>query len=172
MAGIGHLTRRFFGSLSPFGPSDDDVTWAHEHLLDAESELWDQMSRQDRRHSAGVARAVAGELGVDCPREVIAAALLHDVGKLDSGLGTYGRVVATVCGAVADRDTAYDWSRSRGITRRIGLYLRHAEIGAGRLELAGSDPLTVAWAREHHMPADECTIDPAYAEVLRSCDDD
>jgi hypothetical protein len=27
------------------------------------------------------------------------------------------------------------------------------------LAFAGSDPLTVAWAREHHRPAEDWTID-------------
>ena len=38
--------------------------------------------------------------------------------------------------------------------------------------MAGSDPLTVAWAREHHLPADEWTIDPELAQALHDADDD
>ena len=57
------------------------------------------------------------------------AALLHDIGKLDARLGVYGRVVATVSGAAAGREHADAWSESSGFTRRVGLYLRHAELG-------------------------------------------
>jgi hypothetical protein len=102
----------------------------------------------------------------------MAAALLHDVGKLDAGLGTYGRVVATVSGAVAGRSSAEAWSESRGFTRRVGLYLRHDELGGDMLALAGSDPLTVAWAREHHLPPDQWTVDPHLADALKAADDD
>jgi hypothetical protein len=94
------------------------------------------------------------------------------VGKLDSGLGTYGRVVATVSAALAGRDAALVWSSGRGFTRRVGLYLRHDELGGDRLALAGSDPLTVAWAREHHRPPGEWTVDRALGAVLKASDDD
>lgn len=111
-------------------------------------------------------------LGDEATRPVLAAALLHDVGKLDSGLGTYGRVVATVAGAVAGRDMARVWSESRGITRRVGLYLRHAELGADALRMAGSDPLTVTWAAEHHLPPEQWTLSPGIGDVLKHADDD
>ena len=73
---------------------------------------------------------------------------------------------------VAGADTARLWIKSSGFTRRVGLYLHHPEIGADMLELAGSDPLTVSWAEEHHKPAEQWTIDPAIAAVLHEVDDD
>ena len=167
-----HLTKRFFGSLVPLGPSAENDAWARAQLLDGEKALWNRMSRQDRRHSADVARRVVGLLGDDADRPVIAAALLHDVGKIDSGLGTMQRVAATLSAKVAGRDTAELWVRSSGVTRRIGLYLKHPEIGGDLLEMAGSDPITFTWAREHHLPADRWTIDPAIANALAAADDD
>ena len=116
------------------------------------------MPSADRRHAVGVARrvdeALAGRRRCVDRRPVLAAALLHDVGKTVSGLGTYGRVIATLSAAVGGRDQAEAWSTTRGFTRNVGLYLRHPELGADQLALAGSDPLTVAWAREHHLPAE------------------
>ena len=56
------------------------------------------MSGPDRRHAAAVARRVERALGPRGHPPVLAAALLHDVGKVESGLGTYGRVVATLSG--------------------------------------------------------------------------
>ena len=52
-------------------------------------------------------------------------------------------------------------SRRRGRTwrRRIGLYLRHDGVGAELLDRAGSDPLTVAWAGEHHRPPERWSVD-------------
>ncbi len=167
-----HLAGRFFGSLWPFGPTPADVAWAESQLLEAERELWRRMSRADRRHSIAVARGAIALLEGDPHREVVAAALLHDVGKIDSGLGTFHRVVATVAAKLAGRETAELWVRSSGITRRIGLYLKHPEIGADLLEMAGSDPLTVAWAREHHLPADQWTIDPVVAAAIDAADND
>ncbi len=130
------------------------------------------MSGADRRHSVGVARRVEVALGSEATRPVLAAALLHDSGKIESGLGTYGRVIATLSAAVAGHDQADAWSATRGFTRRVGLYLRHPELGGDLLELAGSDPLTVAWTREHHLPADQWTVEPRIANALKLADDD
>ena len=103
---------------------------------------------------------------------MLAAALLHDVGKTDSGLRTPGRVLATVAGAIAGRHAAPRWAAREGYVGRVGRYLLHPEIGADLLAKAGSDPLTVAWAREHHLPADQWTVPRPIAEVLKACDDD
>jgi hypothetical protein len=130
------------------------------------------MSGPDRRHAAAVGRRAERALGHQASRPVLAAALLHDVGKIESGLGTYGRVIATLSAKVAGAETAYAWRRQRGFVRRVGLYLLHPEIGADLLALAGSDPLTVAWTREHHLPPSEWTIRRDLAEALKAADDD
>lgn len=174
MASPLHLTRRFLGSLRPGGPRASEAAWAEAQLLDAERDLWRQMSGPDRRHSAAVARRVERALGAEATRPVLAAALLHDVGKLDARLRTYGRVVATLAGRVVGRDEEVlrAWCRAGGFTRRVGLYLRHPQLGGDRLELAGSDPLTVAWARQHHLPADHWSIPRPVADALHAADDD
>jgi len=172
MGGFGHLARRFFGSLRPGGPSEAERAWVESALSEAEYGLWRRMYGPDRRHSVAVAREVERRLGHEATPAVLAAALLHDIGKIDAGLGTWGRVVATMSAKVAGADTARLWIKSSGFTRRVGLYLHHPEIGADMLELAGSDPLTVSWAEEHHKPAEQWTIDPDIAAVLHEVDDD
>jgi hypothetical protein len=169
---LGHLARRFLGSLVPGGPRRGDEEWARSQLLATEVELWVRMSRPDRRHAVGVAREVERALGHEATRPVLAAALLHDVGKIESRLRTYGRVVATVSLAVAGRDAARGWRRGRGFIRRVGLYGLHDELGGDLLAMAGSHPLTVAWAREHHRPPDDWTLDTHVAEALKAADDD
>jgi hypothetical protein len=172
VAGFGHLARRFFGSLLPGGPSADDQAWVDEQLLPSERALFARMPGPDRRHAAGVAREVQRALGPEATRPVLAAALLHDVGKIESGLRTYGRVVATVSGKVAGPEMAHTWRKQRGYARRVGLYLLHADLGGDLLELAGSDPITVAWAREHHRPESEWTVPIPIGRVLKAADDD
>ena len=172
MGGASHLARRFFRSLRPGGPSVADQEWIQGVLSEAEFDLWRRMYGPDRRHSAAVGLEVQRRLGNEATPPVLAAALLHDVGKVDADLGTWGRVVATLSAKLAGHDTARLWIKSRGFTRRVGLYLHHSEIGADMLEIAGSDALAVAWAEQHHWPADEWTIDAAIAEVLHSVDDD
>ena len=123
MGGVVHLVRRFLGSLSPrpLDPADD--AWVRARLLPGEEALWARMPRADRKHAAGVAREVDRQLG-GADRAVVAAAALHDVGKVESGFGTFARVGATVEGRFVDRE------RAGG---RLGAYLRHDRIGAEML---------------------------------------
>jgi hypothetical protein len=172
VASASHLVKRFVGSLRPGGPPESDEAWARAALLPNEQELWQRMSGADRRHAVGLARRVERSLGHEATRPVLAAALLHDVGKIESGLGTYGRVVATLSAKVAGADMASTWRRQRGIARRVGLYLHHDRLGGDLLELAGSDALTSAWARQHHQPADQWTVDPTIGAALKAADDD
>ena len=160
----GHLVRRFLASLWPGGPPTALEDWALGSLLVGEVDLWRRMSGPDRRHAVAVARRVDDRLR-GANRPVLAAALLHDVGKVDSGLGTPVRVVATLAGVVGG-------DRVRSSDGRIGRYLRHPEIGANLLNAAGSDELTVAWAAEHHLPAERWTVDQVTAEALHAADDD
>lgn len=172
MATASHLVRRFFGSLRPGGPGTDAEAWVATQLLPGELALWHRMSGPDRRHAVGVAERMERALGHEATRPVLAAALLHDVGKIESGLGTYGRVVATVSATVAGHDMAATWRKQRGVARRVGLYLHHDQLGGDLLELAGSDPLTVTWAREHHLPESDWTLEPTIASALKAADDD
>jgi hypothetical protein len=142
-----------------------DEAWVASVLLPGELALWRQLSAPDRRHAAGVARTVAARLP-GSGRPVLAAALLHDIGKLDSGLGTFARVPATLIGAVAGRSRASHW---RG---RVGAYLDHPARGAARLRAAGSDPLTCAWAAEHHLPPSRWSVPRDAGAALAAADDD
>lgn len=173
-----HLARRFFGSLSTAPPPASDDAWALAHLSSGEAELWQRMSNPDRRHAVAVARAVVTGLGPDTGREIVAAALLHDVGKVVSGFGTFRRVGATlVWGGLErtrpDRARAARWSNDdRRLLRRLGQYRRHPELGAELLAAAGAHELTVAWAREHHRRPERWRVPPEIGAVLKSCDDD
>lgn len=156
---IVHLAKRFVGSLSRQEPTVDDTAWALGHLLLGEQALWQQMSVADRRHAIGVAWGVVELLGPSVTRPVLAAALLHDVGKIDSGLGTWARALATVINRTAGNG-------------RFARYRRHDQIGSTLLTVAGSDPLTVAWAREHHLNSRHWTIDRPLADALKAADND
>jgi hypothetical protein len=167
-----HLARRFVGSLRPGPPAPTDEAWAEAHLLAGEVALWRRMANPDRRHAVGVGRNVVAELGPATGRPVVAAALLHDVGKVVSAYRTPARVVATVVWAVVDDGLADRWLERRRPWRRLAQYRRHPQLGAELIRQAGGDPLTVAWAAEHHLPPDRWTLPPTVAAVRKACDDD
>ncbi len=198
-----HLAGRFFAALVPIGPPDADERWAEERLLPGEQALWRRMSGSDRRHAVGVARRTLVDLAGDhlagaeepadgIARGVVAAALLHDVGKVEAGLGTWARAGITFAGMAFGRERLVEWSGvgdpeaggpptptppptpigGRSWRRRIGLYLCHDRVGAGLLSSAGSDPLTVAWAGEHHRPPERWTVSARVGAALKLADDD
>jgi hypothetical protein len=110
-----HLAGRFFLALLPVGPRPPAARWALAHLSPAERSLFDAMSGPDRRHAIGVARdAVRLAGGEPVPDAFVAAALLHDVGKIESGLGTFGRVLATVAAVVLGRERLASFDAGAG----------------------------------------------------------
>jgi hypothetical protein len=154
IARASHLSRRFVISLWPAAPKARDDAWVRSILRPGEYDLWARMPNHDRRHSIAVARRVQAALAdtADADERWLAAALLHDVGKLDARLGVLARVGATLAGAAAGHDMAEAWSAKRGITRRVGLYLRHDEIGAEHIRLVGGTDAAARWAAAHHQP--------------------
>lgn len=144
--------------------------WVVAQLNVGERALWQQLSVADQRHACEVARRVSDCLdhnGTDLPsdqrRDIVVAALLHDVGKLRATmgsfrLGTMGRTFVTILAALGIR---------RGV---VETYRNHHEIGAEMLKNCGSSPLVVAWAREHELPSLVWTIDPEIATILHEAD--
>jgi len=132
-----HLASRFFGSLLPVGPPAADQGWAISHLLPGEAVLFGAMSGPDRRHAIGVARRainlVDGSSATPAEepdRAFVAAGLLHDVGKNEARLGTFGRVGATVMAVAFGREKVVTWGHPPAV----------AMVAAG----AGNQPLPAA----------------------------
>ena len=159
-AHLRHLARRFVASLRPSPPTQVQQAWARARLTGAEWAVWSAQPDVDRRHSVCVAEDLAGR-HADAPSWVVAAALLHDVGKADAALGVVGRVVAGTLALGGVR-------RAPG---RIGRHLRYPTIGAERLAAAGAVPRVVAWAAQHHEPATTWTVPAPWAERLAAADE-
>jgi hypothetical protein len=172
-----HLAGRFFGALSPAGPPAADEEWALGMLLPGERDLWARMSGPDRRHAVGVAREAQRLAGAPEGerREFVAAALLHDVGKLDGGLGTFARVAVTLGAMALGRRRLVAMGASRrpaSVLGRVSAYLQHDRRGGALLREAGSDMFTVAWAQEHHMPPEKWSVSRPLGTALKQADGD
>lgn len=134
-----HLVRRWWGSVTASAPGAEHEVWAQKWLLPGERRVWRRLVDADRAHAITVARRFMA-LRPGASRPEMAAALLHDCGKLDSALGTWGRVAATLVGS--------RWAPWRP-------YHEHEQRGADLLEAAGSHPVTVALVgRRPCAPAD------------------
>ena len=120
-----------------------------QHLLPTEQELWAHMSAADRTHAVMVARRfLTGR--PEATRAEMAGALLHDVGKIRSELGTTARVIATV---IPPRFIP-PWLIQRGplgsTTReRFQNYRDHERIGIDLLLSIGSDSQTIELLQGH-----------------------
>lgn len=148
-----HLARRFFRALWPGPPRAQDVAWVEDILEPNELALWRALPKHDRRYTIRVAQHVEARLGgTEYTRQSrwLAAALLHDVGKLDAGLGVFGRSAATVIGAAAGSERLDRWADGTGFRRRVAWYRRHDERGAARIRAAGGRAEAAQWAWAHH----------------------
>ena len=122
-----HLVSRFFGALSGAQPLREDLKEVESLLLDSELLLWQKLPTMDQRHSINVLRRFIN-LRPGATRPEMRAALLHDIGKLQSNLGVLGRVVATLIGRRGERFTAYH---------------DHEKIGSQMLQNIDSDSVTI-----------------------------
>jgi len=148
-----HLARSFARALWPGAPSAEDAAWVAGILEPDELELWRSLPSYEKRYTIRVARLVDEELaGTEFAGDErwLAAALLHDVGKLDAGLAVVGRSVATVVGAVAGAARLDRWGHASGFRRRVAWYLRHDDRGADRIRAAGGRDEAARWAWAHH----------------------
>lgn len=136
-------------------------------MSSTEAELFDVMDGRDQVHSIVVARRVAESSG---DQRVIAAALLHDVGKSVAGYGVIGRVMATMLGVLGGARLASRWNEVPGWRGRMASSLAYPEIGRRLLVEAGSDPLVSTWAAEHHWSPDRWTLPAEIARPLAAAD--
>lgn len=124
-------------------------------LRPGEAAVFFAQSHADQRHGYDCARWVAA--GPD-RSETVRAALLHDVGKRHSRLGTLGRSLATI--AIKLR---------LPLSARWRQYRDHGVLGAAELTRLGAESLVIGFAREHHA-GPPLGFDQAVWETLRRAD--
>jgi hypothetical protein len=121
-----HLAKRFFGALGRAPIGESQIELVQTTLLDSEFALWSAMMSIDKKHSIKVMSRFM-QIYPQATAAQVRASLLHDVGKLESNLSVFARVLATIVG-------------ERG--SRFAKYHAHEKIGAQMLRQAGSDEET------------------------------
>lgn len=122
-----------------------------EYLTPSQAELFQRMPRCDQRHGLDVFHALRKEQYHD--HNLLAAALLHDVGKSEGGLRLWHRVLIVLIRALWTRlldRLARDEPRSWRYP--FFVHQRHPELGAELAQAAGSSPITVELIRRHQRP--------------------
>jgi hypothetical protein len=112
--------------------------------------LFGRYSANEQQHSYRVYQALR-QAGQDDP-DLLAAALLHDVGKTRYPRPWWYRPVVVLGRAFLPQKAA-EWSQNDSpLTRPFVVKANHAEWGALEAETANSSHLTVALIRNHHRP--------------------
>jgi len=141
---------QFFRALVAWVPKRE-LGLLSEYLTPSQVELFRRMPRSDQRHGLDVFYALRRKHRHD--RDLLAAALLHDVGKSGGRLRLWHRVLIVLIRAVRapllDR-LALDEPRSWRYP--FFVHQHHPELGAELAQAVGCSPATVGLIRRHQEP--------------------
>ncbi len=151
-------------------PVDDAL--AARYLSPELAALYRRMRRSERQHSLRVLRRLldAGQTDPD----LLAAALLHDVGKVRTRFWLPEKVLVVLVKALAPG--AYRrWGSgpARGWRRPFAVSIQHPAWGADMVAAAGGSPLAVELVRRHadHLDGPPQTGADRLLLALQSVDD-
>jgi hypothetical protein len=143
---------------------DEEVERATRVLTAEARGLFRRQAMQDQRHALAVYRTLCHAGHTDA--RLLAAALLHDVGKAAARLSPWQRAMIVLLERFAPRLLArlsqgeqrdYTWSVPEGWCRPFVVYARHPEVGARWAQQAGCSPLTVALILRHRDRLANCS---------------
>lgn len=157
-----HRIAQGIGAISAFARAPD-LQLARRHLSACEFLAFRSMSRSEQLHSLQVLENVLAA-NPNASKALIAAALLHDVGKSRYHLSVWQKTLAVIIEAIAPRasrrlgaDSANGFWRAPFIVRR-----RHAAWSGEILRDCGSEAEVIWLAERHQDEADEHRDNPHY----------
>lgn len=144
-----------------------DETLAARYLDAAEYVLFLRLTRGEQLHSLNVLRDVLAQ-GVTS-RELAAAALLHDIGKVQYAMSVFQKTLPVIVRVVAP--SLFDWLSQRNPSHPLALpfvvNVQHPAWGAALLAPLGTAE-QVLWLVAHH--ADDASLwatHPYYESLVR-----
>ena len=127
-------------------------------LDSSEQDLFSRQSLAGQQHGYRVMRML--KLAGHGDPDLLAAALLHDVGKIHSQGGRWAKSIVVLAEAfLPEKANAWASGEPKGWKRPFVVKARHAEWGASSAKAAGSSPLTVSLIRRHQGPRLSVLVD-------------
>jgi putative nucleotidyltransferase with HDIG domain len=167
---IRYRVGQFFRALTA-RVSDEGVRRATRALTPEAQSLFRCQAAQDQRHALAVYHALR-RAGHEDPH-LLAAALLHDVGKAATRLSAVHRSIIVLLSHFAPTLLAR-LSRGEPVwwNRPFVTHARHPEIGAHWAEEVGCSPLVVELIRRHEEELTSCqTEQDRLLAALQAADD-
>jgi len=164
---------QFAAHLFPRPLSADEAAEVERVLGQPLAALFRRQTTSDQAHAWRVMQTVAGGAHAR-QRELLQAALLHDVGKSQAPLSLADRALVVLARRFVPT-AAQRWGHGppRGWRRPFVTARCHADWGADLCAQAGAPPLTVRLIRQHQSaPATPLTPEDEMLILLQAADDD
>lgn len=153
---MSHLARRFLDTVLSRPLEASEAAFVEARLAEPLARLFFEQPAMDQRHGYEAALFVVAS-GADVG-SVVAAALLHDIGKRHARLGVLGRTMATLM------------IKARlPLPLRMGAYRDHGAEASLELARLGADTVVVDFALSHHGRRPD-SIEPVTWAVLQAAD--
>lgn len=164
--GILYRTRQFWAALSA-APAGKDLDLAAQTLSREQFALFRRMQPSEQAHSLEVLQGLLRQEPIE--RELAAAALLHDVGKIRFPLRTWERVLIVIAQSALPRQAkAWGAAEPDGWKRPFVVAEKHPDWGADLAEQAGLGTRGVEVIRRHQRKLfPTAAEDPLYPFLVR-----
>lgn len=169
--GIVYRLRQFWGRLLPRELTDENLAEIQAHLKQDEVDIFNLYSPSEKQHGYQVLKTLK-LAGYEQP-DLLAAALLHDIGKTRFPLSIWERAIVVIGGKLIPRKATH-WGRGepRGWKRPFVVKAKHPAWGGEMMQVVGSSPLTISLIRRHQelLPETEVSEEEKLLKFLQWAD--
>ncbi|MDI6619137.1 MAG: HDIG domain-containing protein [Clostridiales bacterium] len=137
--------KQFFRGIFVCVPPESGIL-IKRYLNKKEYDLFMKLPPYERAHALNTAFTVQGFGDIDNKEIIVKAALLHDIGKVGSGIGIFGKSILVLTDKFFP-DFSHKLSQKIDMFK---IYYKHPEIGAKLLESIGTDKKVILLVENHH----------------------
>ncbi len=165
--------RQFWQTIRAQEPPEEELALAREVLTAKQMGLFQIMHPSDKAHALQVLRRLRAR-GEENP-DLLAAALLHDIGKIRYPMSAWDRAIVVLGQALFPaRAKTWGQGKARGWRRPFVSAEQHAYWGARMAAESGVSTLTVHLIWRHHEPHSTIpeTPEDLLLRTLQAADED